>query len=73
MTCQRSFEFDAAGGRPAPQQSDSDDHHIPDSVATPKPLSSKQEAKLRSFLDGALEESHEATASASIHPRHYIH
>lgn len=26
-----------------------------DSVATPKPLTSKQEAKLRSFLDGALE------------------
>lgn len=50
------FEFDAAGGHPEPQQTDSDDHHIPDSVATPKPLSSKQEAKLRSFLDGALEE-----------------
>ncbi|CBQ67669.1 conserved hypothetical protein [Sporisorium reilianum SRZ2] len=52
------FDYDDAGGRPAAQPIEqtipNDD--VTDSVATPKPLTSKQEAKLRSFLDGALEE-----------------
>ncbi|EST09887.1 hypothetical protein PSEUBRA_000283 [Kalmanozyma brasiliensis GHG001] len=50
------FEFDATGGRPDPKHKDTEEDHIPESVATPEPLSSKQEAKLRSFLDGALED-----------------
>ncbi len=54
-----STVFDDEGGRPAPQaeaSSSSNNVQTSDSVATPKPLTSKQEAKLRSFLDGALED-----------------
>ncbi|SPO20836.1 uncharacterized protein UTRI_00313 [Ustilago trichophora] len=40
----------------ATQLNDTNNDYVPDSVATPKPLSSKQEAKLRSYLDGALED-----------------
>ncbi|SPO19915.1 uncharacterized protein UTRI_00313_B [Ustilago trichophora] len=46
----------SGGHQPATQHNDTNHDHVPDSVATPKPLSSKQEAKLRSFLDGALED-----------------
>lgn len=49
-----STVFASESGRPVLQESLEDP--IPESVATPKPLTSKQEAKLRSFLDGALED-----------------
>ncbi|TKY90498.1 hypothetical protein EX895_000496 [Sporisorium graminicola] len=56
------FDFDDPSSRTAVQSNEehnsSSSHHgdVTDSIATPKPLTSKQEAKLRSFLDGALEE-----------------
>ncbi|CDW97884.1 hypothetical protein [Sporisorium scitamineum] len=56
------FDYDDVGGRPAAQHNEGTNNSsgrntdVTDTVATPKPLTSKQEAKLRSFLDGALEE-----------------
>lgn len=54
------FDYDGGSssskGNLAPQSDLASDDRVSDSLATPKPLSSKQEAKLRSFLDGALED-----------------
>ncbi|GAC95642.1 hypothetical protein PHSY_003218 [Pseudozyma hubeiensis SY62] len=56
------FDFDDPNNRPTAQPHQpaaheiDNDSHPPETVATPKPLTSKQEAKLRSYLDGALED-----------------
>lgn len=51
-----SAVFAADAGQPAPPTPHAEDRPAPDAVATPKALTPKQEAKLRSYLDGALED-----------------
>lgn len=51
-----SAVFAADAGQPAPPTPHAEDRPAPDAVATPKALTAKQEAKLRSYLDGALED-----------------
>ncbi|SNX81579.1 uncharacterized protein MEPE_00284 [Melanopsichium pennsylvanicum] len=49
------FAHDSLGCR-TPQQHDAQHDHVHDLVVTPRALTAKQEARLRSFLDSALED-----------------